>query len=157
MGTLGHGGQAQSVTITGSITPDLKHACDKCADIFAFGEYFPYEEGKLGDNTCPPSSKEKGAFYAMAKSPNNDRDLAQPRNYQLWDGKPATLPILYQGVTLKAGEAVEYILYEGPFDARGCLNIGFGYRVKVGNDYEIVYNHHAATVDNTMGATIRKK
>ena len=154
---LGHGGQAQSVQIKGSIEPDPKHD-GKVADIFVFGEFVNYGEQDLNEQTCPPDSSVKTpAFYAMKGSPKNDTDAKKPRNYVLWGGTktPSTVPILYEGVTLKSGQEQQFTLFEGPFDAKGCLSISFGYRLK--DSAMVVYNHHTATVNNMIGVTVRKK
>jgi hypothetical protein len=81
-----------------------------------------------------------------------------PKDYVVWEGAktPSTIPaFLYQNVTLNAGEAQEFTLFEGPFDARGCLSISFGYRLQ--DSGIVVYNHRTATVDNALGVTVRKK
>lgn len=154
---LGHGGQAQSVTIKGSITPDPKHD-GKLADVFVFGEYVSYGGSDLGEQSCPPDPEVKSPFfYAMKGSPKNDADASKPRNYVLWEGPktPTTVPVLYEGVSLKTGQEQQFTLFEGPFDARGCLSISFGYHLK--ESAVVVYNHHTTAVDNTIGVTVRKK
>lgn len=146
---LEHGENAQPVTVKGIIIPDPAHS-DKIADIFAFGEYTPYGDD-LNETTCPTqvASPEAVPFYVME---------SLPKNYVAWEGAktPLTIPaFLYKDIALKSGEAQEFTLFEGPFDARGCLSISFGYRLQ--DSGIVVYNHHTATVDNTIGVTVRKK
>lgn len=146
---LEHGAGAQSVTVKGIIIPDPKHD-GKPADIFAFGEYTPYGDD-LNDTTCPTqvANPEAVPFYVME---------SLPKNYVTWEGTktPSSIPaFLYKNVMLKSGEAQEFILFEGPFDARGCLSISFGYLLQESG--AVVYNHHTATIDNSIGVTVRKK
>ncbi len=146
---LEHGEDAEPVTLKGIIIPDPKHD-GKSADIFAFGEYTPSGDD-LNDTTCPTqvANPEAVPFYVME---------SLPKNYVTWEGAktPSSIPaFLYKNVLLKSGEAQEFILFEGPFDARGCLSISFGYRLQ--DSGVVVYNHHTATVDNGIGVTVRKK
>ncbi|OQW91642.1 MAG: hypothetical protein BWK78_04025 [Thiotrichaceae bacterium IS1] len=147
---LGHGEDAQIVTVKGVITPTDEHN-GKVADIFAYGEFKPYTEQELTDTTCPVPPQDPNAvpYYVME---------SLPKNYIVWNGPKtsATIPaFLYKDITLTAGKSQEFTLFEGPFDARGCLSISFGYRLQ--DSGVVVYNHHTATVDNGIGVTVRKK
>jgi len=132
---------AATVVFKGLILPDPQHD-GQTADIFVFGEYTPYSAA----GRCPNDS---ATFYLM-------RSL--PQDYVLWDEPrtPKAIPaFLYQGVTLQEGQQLEYTLFEGAFEAKGCLSVSFGYRVRESGS--VVYNHRTAILDNTITATVRTK